>query len=53
MHPNLAFMENQILKTIDELEEEITAGNTEKIITLANTIVSAVSERNMKLKSLN
>ena len=52
-HPNLAQMENRILQTINELEDEVAAENTESIISLANTLLTVVNERNMKLKTLN
>jgi hypothetical protein len=52
-HPNLAEMENSIIISINELNDVISVGNKESIISLANTLLSAVNERNMRLKILN
>jgi len=52
-HPNLAQMENRILQSINELDEAIYEGNKDNIMSLANSLLSAVNERNMRLKSLN
>ena len=52
-HFNLAQMEFDILQSIDELEDAVLAGNKEVIITLANSLLSAVNERNIRLKTLN
>lgn len=52
-HPNLAHIENHILQSIYELEDKISTGNNEQIISLANSLLVAVNERNMKLKSLH
>lgn len=52
-HPNLEQMENRILSLINELEGEIATGSKDEIISLANSLLSAVNERNMRLKSLN
>jgi hypothetical protein len=52
-HPNLVQMENRIFQSINELEDEISAGNKENIISMANSLLSAVNERNMRLKTLN
>jgi hypothetical protein len=52
-HPDLAQMENKILQSVDELENEISAGNKEKIVSLTDALLSAVNERNMRLRNLN
>ena len=52
-HPNLAQIENRILESINALEEEISAGNKESIISSTNSLLNAVNERNMRLKTLN
>jgi len=52
-HPGIAQIEHQILQSINELEEAVTSGNKGNIISCANSILMAVNERNMRLKSLN
>ena len=52
-HPNFAHMENLILQSIDELENEVFTGNKEKLLSLANSLLAAVNERNSGLKTLN
>jgi len=52
-HPELAQIEDHILQSISNLEKEVSAGNDESIKGLATTLLSAVSERNMRLKALN
>jgi len=52
-HPDLEKMENTIIQSVNELENEITAENKDKIISLAETLLSAVNERNLRLKNLN
>jgi len=52
-HPELVQIEQRILASIDELENEISTGNKESIISLSNTLLSAVNERNMRLWNLN
>lgn len=52
-HPNLAQMENRILESINELEDIISTENKESIISLSNSLLAAVNERNMRLKRLN
>ena len=49
-HPDLAQMEHRILQSISELEGTVSTGNSEKIISLANALLTAVNERNMRLK---
>jgi signal transduction histidine kinase len=41
-HPNLAQMENRILQSINELEDEISAGNKERTIILAASLLQEV-----------
>ena len=52
-HANLAQMESRILQSINELEDAIGVGSNEKIISLANSLLAAVNERNMRLKTLS
>jgi hypothetical protein len=52
-HPNLAQTEIRVLRSIDELESEISAGNKEKIISLAESLLAMVNERNIRVKTLN
>ena len=52
-HPDLAQMEYSILQSVNELEDEISAGKKENIIFLANTLLSAVNERNLRLRNMN
>jgi signal transduction histidine kinase len=50
---NLMQIENSILQSINELEDAVSAGNKESIISLANTLLSAANERNIRLRNLN
>lgn len=52
-HPNVTQIEKNIIHIIDTLEEAISAGNNEKIISLANSLLTALDERNIRLKTLN
>ena len=52
-HPSLAQMEESIFISIHELESAVSAGNKERIISLANSLLTAINERNMQLKALN
>jgi signal transduction histidine kinase len=52
-HPNLAQMEYHILESIYELEDAVSNGNKDNIISLANSLLVAVNERNMQLKTHN
>jgi signal transduction histidine kinase len=52
-HSALTQMENRILQSLNEFENEISAGNKETIISSANSLLIAVNERNMQLKTLN
>jgi hypothetical protein len=52
-HVNLAEIENRILQSINELEDAVSVNNKERIISLANMLLSDVNERNMRLRNLN
>ena len=52
-HPDLAQMENRILSSINEIDDAVSEGNNERIISLADSLLTAVNERNMRLKMLN
>ena len=52
-HPNLEQKEKQILQSINELEREVTIGNKESIISIANSLLLLINERNNLLKSCN
>jgi hypothetical protein len=52
-HPSLMQMETQILHSLNEFEKNILAGDNETIISSANLLLSAVNERNARLKTLN
>jgi hypothetical protein len=52
-YPNLAQIENNILHSINKLEEAISTGNTENILSLVNSLLEAINERNRQLKLLN
>ncbi len=52
-HPNLAQMENRIIQSINELEDAVGVGNKEEIISLTNSLLTVVNERNMRLRALN
>ncbi|MCL2272745.1 MAG: hypothetical protein FWC19_08105 [Treponema sp.] len=52
-HMDLIDIETRILKNINELDNEIHAENRENIIFQVDSLLSAVSERNTRLKTLN
>lgn len=52
-HPDLAQTESQILMSINDLESAVSSGNKDRIISLADTLLIAVNERNRQLKTLN
>lgn len=52
-HPNLAQTETCILMSINELGCAVSEGSKERIVSLANTLLVAVNERNRQLKMLN
>jgi hypothetical protein len=49
-HPDLEQIENLILRSINSLEDAVSEENNETIISLSDTLLSAVNERNMRLK---
>ena len=49
-YPELAQIEIYILQLINDLEEQINAENQEKLVSLANTLLLAVNERNTQIK---
>ena len=51
-HPDLANTERQILQSIKELEREVSAGNKEDAISIANSLLLSINERNSQLKSM-
>ena len=51
-HPDLAQLENRILLSINELDGAVSAGNKERMISLADSLLLAINERNMQLKTL-
>ena len=51
-HPNVAQKENQILQFINDLEYAVTTGNKVDIMSLADSLLLAINERNNLLKSL-
>jgi len=52
-HPNVTQIEDQVLQSIYELEDEITAGNNDNIVTITNSLLKAVNDRNMQLKLIS
>jgi len=52
-HPDLAKMEKNIIQSINNLEDEITAGNKDRIIIFAKSLLESINERNVKLIALN
>jgi len=50
---NLIDTENRILHSLNTLENEVSAGNNENIITLATSLLNEVNERNRRLKNIN
>lgn len=51
-HPDLAQMENSILASIYKLEDTVFSGDKQSIMSLANSLLSLVNERNSLLKRL-
>ena len=45
-HPNLAPMENNIIQSVNELERVVAAGHKENIISVADSLLSSINERN-------
>ena len=52
-HPDLAQNENHILQSIQELEYLVSTGDNEKITLLAISLLTAVNERNLRLKTVD
>jgi hypothetical protein len=52
-HVDLLQIEERILASINELEDAVSTNNKENIVSLSNTMLSAVNERNMRLRNLN
>ena len=52
-HKSLAQLEHSILASIKELEDAISAGNKDRIVSLADSLLVAVNERNIQLKMCN
>jgi Na+/melibiose symporter-like transporter len=52
-HPSLAQLENNILNSIDELKDALLEKNNDKTTSLSETLLSAINERNQRLKNLN
>jgi len=51
-HPDLAQVENSILLSIYSLENAVSSGDRQSIISFAESLFSAASERNSRLKRL-
>ena len=49
-HPNLVQMENNIIQSVNELERAVAAGHKENIISVADSLLSSINERNHLLK---
>ena len=52
-HPNIAELENRILQSVNELERAVATGNKEDIISMANSLLALINERNNLLKSFH
>ena len=51
-HPNLEQIEKRILLSINDLSVAVSAGNKERIVSLADSLLIAINERNSQLKAL-
>jgi len=51
-HPDLAHLEERIMQCVNALEGVVSAGDRQGIVESANFLLSAVNERNRKLKTL-
>jgi high-affinity K+ transport system ATPase subunit B len=49
-HPSMAQVENDILVAVDELDDVVSNGDKERIVSLAKSLVKMVDERNLKLR---
>jgi hypothetical protein len=52
-HPSLAQPEAQILKSIASLRNIVAEGEKQQVITLSDSLLAAINERNRQLKMLN
>jgi len=52
-HPSLIQTEHRILQYISELENAVYTENNDNMLSLADSLLDVVNERNMKLKTLN
>ena len=52
-HPNLMEIEERILTSVNELDCMISAGNEEGVISVANSLLLLINERNNLLKSFH
>jgi hypothetical protein len=52
-HNELAQLERGIFISIQELEVAVSAGNKDRVMSLADSLLSAVNERNLRLRTLN
>jgi signal transduction histidine kinase len=52
-HPELSQMENRILQSIGDLESAVSTKNAERIISLSESLLTAINERNRQLKTFN
>lgn len=52
-HPSIAQIEEQIFLSVNALETAIVTNNKDGIISLADSLLIAVNERNMRLRTLN
>ena len=52
-HPSLAQMEKNIIQSVSELEHAVTKGYKDNIISVANSLLSLINERNQLLKREN
>jgi len=50
-HPNMSLMENDILMSVFELERAVSSGDKQKIISLAESLLRSINERNRQLKT--
>lgn len=52
-HSSLSQIENGILQSINELENDISSGNKETIISKTDSLLGMINERNARLKAVN
>ena len=51
-HPNVTQIENLILQSVNDLEYEVTTGNKDGIMSVANSLLVSINERNDLLRTL-